>query len=781
MKLQFILLFLALTYSIVVTGQKNDTLLLSTEQKPGFYSTPIALQLNASISSAAIYYTTNGTKPSNKSTRYRDNIIIDSTMVIRAIAYANGKASAVLTGTYLIDEDSITLPVLAVSIPPYILFDPVKGIFKRGPKASPRFPHKGANFYSRKEYPCHVEIFETNRKRVFKGQLGFKIFGGMSRIFPQKSFSLYASKSRHGNKYIKHQIFPQKKQKKYKRIVMRNSGSDFGETHFRDALITSFGKDMGLETQAYRPAVVFINGEYWGIYNFREKLTRHYIVENFGYHKDSVNLIEHRKSVQAGSRKSYDNMRMFMRNNDLGIQENFDYIASQMDVENFMEYEILQIYIDNQDAGGNIKFWKPEAEGARWRWILFDTDFGLGHYGRYGYKNNSLEFHTKPNGPGWPNPPWSTLNLRSLLQNKDFQAQFVNRFLDRMNSTLDSNSIIPRIDEMAAVIRPELPRHWQRWELTEKRWQKEVDRMKEFSKKRPAFMRQFLQTRFPQFGQNVELFVHADSNGVVELNEVIDIEGQFRGIYFQKLPIMLKAKPYFGAIFSHWLVDGERIEGKELAFRFSDTTHTISAIFVKGEHPAQQQMIINEISFADTASGDWIEFYNNTDEDLEIDNWAIVSKNKKTFIFPTATIKSKDYIVVCQDKKAFQASFPTCKNFIGGLPFGLSKKEDIIMLYDHDNNPVDSIGYNFKGDSIKHTQTIVLRDFTLDNNYIENWNKLQRSGSPASVNPDYVKIKKEREWANFLHYVKISGITTAIFVLIVMAYISVKKQLKRTE
>ena len=375
-----------------------------------------------------------------------------------------------------------------------------------------------------------------------------------------------------------------------------------------------------------------------------------------------------------------------------------------------------------------------------------------------------------------------TQNIRSLLQNKDFEAQFVSRFLDRLNYTFDSSNIIPRIDEMAGVILPELPRHWERWNLTQKRWQKEVDRMKEFSKKRPAFMRDFLRARFPKYGKDVELRIDVDSNGVVELNQVIPISGKFRGIYFDKLPASLKAKPYFDCVFSHWEVDGERIEGKDLAFRFSDTLHHIKAIFKKGKHPASQQMIINEISISDTSSGDWLEFYNDTDESLDISQWQIASLGKKVFVFPEGTsIEPKDYIVVCKNQTKFQAAFPTCKNYLGGLPFGLSQEKESIMLYDREDNPVDSVGYAFHKDSVGKAQTLVLRDFTLDNDFIENWNKLQRSGSPASINPDYVQLKKIKEWNQFLEYIKIGGITTVIFVIIVMAYIMVRKQLRQKQ
>ena len=773
------LFILLLCGTLGAAVQAQDTLDLQAIPAAGFYQAGVGVELRASRPGASIYYTLDGTRPSSGSKSYRGPILLDTTTVVRAVAYVNGRRSPIATHTYLINEDHTTLPVLSVCIDPDVLFHPVSGIFKKGPKAAPKFPHYGANYYSRREFPAHVEFFEIDQERVFHSPIGFKLFGGMSRIFPQKSFSLYASKSRYGNKYFRHRVFPDKDQKKFKRLVLRNSGSDFGETHFRDALITSLGKDMGLEVQAYRPSVVFINGKYWGIYNIREKLTRHYLKENFGYDKDSVNLIEHRKDVQAGSRATYDAMRTFMRNNDLSVPAHFEYVKTQMDVENFMEYQILQIYIDNQDAGGNIKFWRPMEAGGRWRWILFDTDFGLGHYGREGYKNNSLAFHTKPNGPKWPNPPWSTLNLRSLLQNPDFQDQFISRFLDRINYTLDSSYILPRMDSMMAHIRPELPRHWKRWKLPEHRWHREVGRIQEFVRKRPVFMRQFLRERFPRVGEEVALTVESNGYGEILVNEVIPVKGIFQGIYFSKLPVTLEAKSYFGSRFSHWEMDGERIEGTWLTLRFSKAAHRIKAIFVQEDHPKAQHFVLNEISFADTTSGDWLEFYNASNEDLDLTGWTIRSKGKKFYSFPPQTIKAGSFLVLCKDLERFRSAFPTAQNYLEGLPFGLSSKKDLILIYDDLNQPVDSIAYHIPDSLRGLVKTIVLGDFNANNSAATNWKASERTGSPASVNPDYLQLRDQQRWQQFLEYVKVGGITTALFVLIMVGYASVRKQLKR--
>lgn len=754
-----------------------------TFSKPaGYYPFDVLVGLSSNTD-GIIYYTTNGTIPSASANRYSQPIKVDTTTVIRAILMNNTTNSKVFTNTYIVRRDSTHLPILSVSISPDALFNPGSGLFTKGYRAGSKFPFKGANYYSRKEVPCYIELFDENKQKVFESDIGFKIFGGMSRIFPQKSFSLYASKTRYGTKYIKYPIFKDKTQKKYKRLVLRNSGSDFGETHFRDALITSFGREIGLETQAYQPAAVYINGQYWGMYNFREKLTRHYIVENFGLDKDSIDLIEHHKSVQAGSRKHYDAMRQFMRTNNLSDQKNFDYVSTLMDVENFMEYQILQIYIDNQDAGGNIKFWRPKTEGGKWRWILFDTDFGLGHYGRDGFKNNSLEFHTKPDGPSWPNPPWSTLNLRSLLQNKGFQEQFVSRFLDRMNYNLDSTRLDERIDQFSSYIKPEMERHWQRWNLPEHRWHREIKRMKEFGRKRPEFVRKHLKAKFPWVGQEARLTTQIDSGGgTVMVNEVIPVQQHFTGIYFRNIPVLLEAKPYFGYQFSHWLVNNQKQESRFLKLNLASENTVVKAVFRKGEHPAAQQMIINEVSFYDTLAGDWIEFYNATDEPLDVTDWTIVDKKGNVFHFPSsATIGAKNYIVVCTDAQRFQKAFPTSKNYIAGLTFGLDNHKEKIMLYDATGLPVDSIGYKIDKDQAKEIKTLVLRDFTADNTDKANWELATQSGSPASVNPEYVQIKEKADWDLFLYRVKIGGIVTASFVLIVGIYITVRKKMGRGE
>lgn len=755
-----------------------DTLILSASQPAGLYSSAMSLSLMANDRTATIYYTTDGSKPTTGSRRFVNPIALDSNVVVQAVAYKGEVKSEILVASYIFNENT-KLPVVSLAIEPEILFNSATGIFKLGARASKSFPHFGANYYTNKEFTCHIEFFETDKSLAFSQFMGFKIFGGMSRIFPQKSLALVA-REQYGKKRVKHEIFPDRPLKSYKSFVLRNSGSDFGETHFRDAFITSLGREMGLEVQAYRPSIVYINGKFWGILNLREKLNKTYLSDHFGYDKDSIDLMEHRQGVQAGSRKHYEAMQNYMRNNDLSEQRHFDHVAQMMDVENFMDYEIVEIYIDNQDAGGNIKFWRPQKPDGRWRWILFDTDFGFGHYGKLGYKQNSLAFHTEPNGPSWPNPAWSTFNLRMLLKNKGFRDAFVLRFLDRINTTFDSTHCIRRIDSMSNHITPDIFRHIQRWELDEKRWHTEVARMREFARERPKYMRQFLREMFPHVGDEVKLRIEIEGEGSVVLNNTATVsDSLFVGTYFENLPVRLAAKPTMRSQFSHWENMGKRVDEKSFKLNFKDTLQVVKAVFKSGAHPMAQAVIINELGCHDTLAGDWIELFNNSNEAVNLKGWTMYDAGGNRFVFGDVTLAANGYLVLAQHLKQFQKAYPACANAVGDFGFGLDKKSDKVELFDADGAPVDSVAYKLAKSLKDEKVVLALLDCTADNGDFENWQLEEKGGSPGAINPRYIATAKAKEIGNVLKYAMYAGLGLASVALIAVAYSRVRKNLKR--
>ena len=283
--------------------------------KGGFYSEEVVVELSAP--GAKIYYTLDGSTPGKKSKLYKFPLLIEETTTLRAKAYKGRKDSDVFAHTYFINEPATTLPTVAITVDPWMLFDPEEGLFMNGPDAIDTLWRKpGANFWSKSERGINTEIFEKDGDCVFRSPTGFRLFGGMSRLFPQKSMTLVC-RNQYGEKRVRHKIFGNNGSKKFKFLVLRNSGSDWGKTHFRDAFMIDLVDKWDMETQDDRPAQVYINGKYWGIYHIREKVNRYFIESKWGYHKDSIDLIEHKITRKRGSKKHYQKMLDFLDDHDM--------------------------------------------------------------------------------------------------------------------------------------------------------------------------------------------------------------------------------------------------------------------------------------------------------------------------------------------------------------------------------------------------------------------------------------------------------------------------------
>ena len=717
---------------------------LSFAPEGGFYKDNQVVELFSSDSE--IYYTTDGTLPRRISEhKYSKAISLNQTTVIRAVAYRGKEQSFPISHTYFFDEPKSTLPIVSIAITPELLFDTEKGLFVKGKNANDSLWRKpGANFWSRKEVAINTEFFEPDSLCYFRGQTGMRLFGGMSRLFPQKSLTL-VSRSRYGNKRIKHDVFGKEGFNKYKFLVLRNSGSDFGKTHFRDAFMTGLLEDWDMERQDARPSQVYINGEYWGIYNIREKVNRYFLNGHFDIDKDSVDIIEHRMTTKRGSSKHYVRTLKYMLDNSMSNPTHYAYINSRIDVENFMDYQVAQIFFDNQDAGGNIKFWRPQTEGGKWRWILYDTDWGFGLHDSKAYRNNSLEFHTKPDGRNWPNPAWSTFILRKLLENSEFKREFINRFADRLNTTFSDTNIAMEIDKHEARLEGEIERHINRWRLSEKYWNKQVDVLREFGEKRQAYVREHLREKF-ELGELNFLKLSSTEGGKIVLNDNIKVKSKkdFSGWYFSDVPVHIEAKPRLGFRFIGWEGADEFEDELDLVLNLEKKTTRLRAKFEKYDHPLAGKLIINEVNCNNKKAGDWVEVYNYSDTHINLDGWTFTdSKNK--FKLPAVSVPPKDYLILCEDEMRFGQTYPNAYRFIGDLGFGLSKRSESLALFDERGAWVDSVAYILPPTDSTFTFNLLLPH--LNNSDQENWESVNGLGTPCAANPYYVEstIQAQRD------------------------------------
>lgn len=753
---QLVLLFYIFSLTDIYSQDNID---IKFSLSPGFYEAAITISLSTPNTTADIRLTSDGSEPVAASFKYIAPFRISKTTVIRARLF-NGSVpvSKTFTGTYLISE-KITLPVFSISTNPGNFFDPDTGIYEKGPNAETAYPYFNANFWQDWERPVHIEYFEKDGKQVVDMDAGIKIFGAWSRAMAQKSLALFA-RQEYGYGKIKYKFFEDRIQNEFESVVLRNAGNDGEYTMIRDAVMQSLVSGVDLETQAYRPVILFINGKYWGIHDLREKINEHFIAARHNVNPDSLDILEANNVVVAGTNTHYKSLMNFISTSDLTKPLNYGYVKLRMDVENFINYEIAQIYFDNGDwPGNNIKYWRPQRNDGKWRWILYDTDFGFGLYNDHAYSNNTLNFATASNGPNWPNPPWSTLLLRKLLVNEEFKNSFISRFSEFSNTIFKSDVVVSKIRKYQAVIDPEIKRHLERWgNFTYDEWIKNVSKLETFAQNRIQSMRNHFSTRFSlNTSLLLSLNVANSQYGIINLNAVNITSFPWSGSFYKGIPLTITAAPSPGYKFKEWI----GISGvQENSFTFSFPVHlTVSAVFVP-DTSAKPDIVINEINYNSDAEfdcEDWVELYNNTDSTVDLSGWIFKDENDdNSFIIPEGTeLLHNAYIVLCSDTAKFSQFFPAVKNKIGDLGFSISNGGELIRLLDRESRYIDSVRFR---DTIPWPlepdgsgSTLSLRNPSFDNSLAENWSSSGLLGTPGTKNDVFTSVSGEKStgWEEF--------------------------------
>lgn len=578
-------------------------------QTSGFFTQPFQLGLSNSDPNSIIYYTLDGSEPDQNAQPYALPVTIASragvpngiSMIptnndnnpgppyyegwqpplgevfkvnsVRAVALRPDYIpSKVVTHSYLVDNQGAnrySLPVFFMNTTAANLFDGETGIY---------VPGNHNNMYQTGdewERPVHLSFFERNGVPAFADDLGVRTHGGTTRSRPRKSLRFYA-RSEYGNSYVNYRLFPEKQVALYKRFLLRNSGNDWDQAIFRDGFIHYLARDLKVETQYYRPAILFINGEYWGIHNIRDRYDEHYIYTHYGLEEQDLCILENNSVCVFGNPagvQHYNSMRSFINGNSMAQNSNYEYVKTQMDVESFADAQIINIFSVNTDwPGNNVNFWRrmtsqyqpglPPGLDGRWRWHIYDTDFGFWLNFHYvpglneGAAHNTLAFAAEPNGPSWPNPPWSTFLLRKLLVNAGFKNYFVNRFADLLNTTLNESNVVAVLDSIQQELQPEMQEHINRWRrpVDMNEWLSNVQRMRTFAQQRPTHQREHIRSFFGLSGTaNVSFNVNDPLMGKIRINTIIpENVGTWTGKYFKGIPVVLEAIPNDGFIFSHW-------------------------------------------------------------------------------------------------------------------------------------------------------------------------------------------------------------------------------------
>jgi len=470
-------------FELPTPGEANSTVYVNR------YSAPVEFSLNGGEIAGGqlltltaeegtdIYYTLDGSLPTSSDIPYVHPIALGSSKTVRAIAIADGQLpSIVTTRTYVVGVEH-DLPIIALSTEPKSLIGS-EGIYSNSMKDV--------------EKPVHVEFYETDGLLALSFEAGIQIIGNTSQKDPQKSFAVHLRKD-YGTEEINFPLFTDNEVTSFKHFLLRTSGQDSYLTKIRDAFVQKAVRGViDLDVMDSRPCVVYINGDYWGLYNIREKVNEDYLASHHGVDPNQVDLLVWNGFAMAGSNEAYQALVEYVATHDMRNQEYYDYVASQIDIDNFIDYLIVESYFGNTDSG-NIKFWRDQ-NGGKWRWILYDMDWAL-FMETYTWNNLSQIFN--PQGMGAFDWIDTTLHVQ-LMKNDQFKEEFINRYGLYTSVYFNPERILPIYDAMIAEIKSEIPRQLTRWPKPENyaSWEDQVTMMRQIIIEKPEIEKNHLREFF---------------------------------------------------------------------------------------------------------------------------------------------------------------------------------------------------------------------------------------------------------------------------------------------
>lgn len=524
----------------------------------GWYTNLVNVSVDNSVNT--VRYTTNGDIPDENDPIYNSSLSFNSSTVFSARSFANSNyiPSEVVDRTFIINELNHHLSVFSIITDFDNLWDWNTGIYVMGPNADVNnYPHFGSNFWQPWSKFSRIEFFNKDRIKQFETQVDLEIHGGWSRAEPQKSFRIDSKSIYKGS--IDYPLIPGKSNiTEYNNFNLRNGGQHGWNDRIQDGIISRVVQTTNIDRMGYEPAIVYLNGEYWGLYGVREKIDEHYVESNHGISSDKVDLLNRDSALVGTSNhfmKSYD-LLMGTPVNDSSFLPLFE---SRFDKDNYIDYFITQTYIQNMDWMGiawglnNVKIWRPDTTGGKWRYVLYDTDASFGYFGQNIY-DNYINYARFPS----VSSQHSQIFNRILLNN-EFKCQFANRYDDLINTIFQPSNFNQVSNGLKNQISSAIPDHINLWSSqggglnSFSQWNNALSNISNYNTARINTARIHLNQSLNLQGQkNIQLDVSPSNSGKINISTVTPENYPWNGVYHGGCPVNITAIPDSGFTFSHW-------------------------------------------------------------------------------------------------------------------------------------------------------------------------------------------------------------------------------------
>lgn len=717
----------------------------------GFYTGTQVVGISTTSSETEIRYTIDSSIPTKNSLLYENPLSIDSSVVIRTIAIAEDigqySDSPVSTNTYLFEETHI-YPVVSFVMDPDSLFGEEAGLYAFGDSAETDFPFRGANFWKEYEYPMHLEYIEDGEVE-FEMDAGASIGGNFSKGFNKKSFILNNNEE-YGIKSLDYELFPENDYEKYDGFGLRAGAEE--RSRLLNELMYGINQkwNHNNDMQANRPVILYLNGQYWGVYTLIERKNDDFVDSRYGY-KD-IDMISDYDEAKDGDFAAYYDMVDEIVDLDASTSEFYDFIEANINLDSFTDHWIYQVYTSHGDPN-NLRYWRPKTEDGKWSYISHDFDWWE-NLGREPFEYaEKFKFFLETG-------PYDFWILGKMMENPTYQKFFLTRMADMLNTAFKKENIFAMINSIDTAIDPEMSRDIARW--TEN-WRDisgfinyDMEYIREitedYAEDYPSFIYQEVLDTLDV--DTVRITIEQLAGGSVKLNSINPNtdNSSWSGLYFEGNTIELQAQSYAGSLFTGWLVDGESAgTTNTLSIDLASDPVLIEAQFVSND----ELIVINEINYnseEDKDSGDWVEIYNPGSSEIDLSNWVYKDEDDANeFLIPSGTILGVgEYLVLSHDLIAFDNIHPLVDNVLGVVEFGLSGNNDQVRIFNASGDLIDLVSYDdeapWSTDADGLGYTLELKNTTLDNSKAENWTtSLSKKGTPGVQNQIIINSIEDSE------------------------------------